>query len=510
MTDIPLVQNFTELLQQNLVAIGPQLQLVCWGLGILFADFLLPNELVEMNLGGRLVRFHGKALAAVFALLGLGMASIHLYTLWGAGVGPAFFGMVTLDSFTLYFSMLFLASAILAVIISYRYLEIEGEQHAEYYALILFATAGMMFMAAAVDLVTIFVSLELMSLSIYILVGFLRHQRRSNEAAMKYFLLGAFSAAIMLYGMSMLYGLTGSTNLNEIAEKMAGLSNNGLVLIAIFTISAGLCFKIAAAPFHMWAPDAYEGAPSAVTGFMSVAVKAAAFAVFFRIFMTVFTQQRAIYVPILVIIAMLTMTWGNLSALTQQNVKRLLAYSSVSHAGFVLMGLVVGTEAGIMASAVYLLVYTFMNLGVWTVVVMLRRRDIAGDQIEDFNGLYFSRPWIAFLMLLFLLSLAGIPPLAGFFAKYSVFAAVIGAASGPFANWMIALAIVGVLNAVISLYYYFRVVVAMFMRQDYVAVPLGFSYGVTAALIVTGGLTVAIGVYPEPFVRLARMVTVLM
>jgi NADH-quinone oxidoreductase subunit N len=507
MTEMVRIEDLAGFLQQNLTSIGPQLQLIAWGLGILFVDFLLSPQKFYVNWRGRAVSFHGKALAAVFALLGIFMSSLHLYVLWGVGTGPAFFEMFTLDSFTLFFSALFLAAGFLAVIISYRHLEIESAQHSEYYALILFSISGMMFLAGAIDLVTVFVGLELMSISTYVLVGFLRRSKRSNEAAIKYFLLGALSTATILYGMSLLYGLTGATNLAQIAGLLAGLESSPLVALSLFLVAAGFCFKIAAAPFHMWVPDAYEGAPTAITGFMSVAVKAAAFAVFFRFFLTVYAGERDLYVPILAVMAMITMTWGNIAAMTQQNVKRLLAYSSISHVGFVLMGLVAGEAIGVTASAVYLLAYTFMNLGIWTVVITLRRHDVPGEEIEDFNGLYFVQPAVAILMLIFLLSLAGIPPLAGFIAKYYVFAAVIQAilTGAPYPALLIALAVVGALNAVISLSYYFRIVVAMFMKREYLPVPLGFSAGVVLALVITGLLTVLIGVYAGPFIDLARL-----
>jgi NADH-quinone oxidoreductase subunit N len=507
MPETSQIQELLGFLQKNLTAIGPQLQLICWGLGILFADFLFPDYRIKGKIGGLSFTFHGKQLAAVFALVGLAMSAIHLYILRGTVISSAFFDMIALDSFATFFDWLFLAAAIIGVLISYNYLNVEKEQHAEYYALILFATAGMMFMAAAVDLIVIFVGLELMSISIYVLVGFLRNQRRSNEAAMKYFLLGSFSTATILYGMSLLYGLAGTTNLKRIASEIANQQTvSPLVVVALFMLLAGLCFKIAAAPFHMWAPDAYEGAPSAITAFMSVAVKAAAFAIFFRIFLTVFAQVREIYTPVLAVISMVTMTWGNISALSQQNVKRLLAYSSVSHAGFVLMGLVAAPERGLEASAIYLLAYTFMNLGVWIVVVVLRREDIPGEQVDDFNGLFFKRPWVAVLMLIFLLSLAGIPPLAGFLAKYYVFAAVIQEAMSPgqpLAALFAWLAIVGAINAVVSLYYYARIVAAMFMRKEFLPAPLSMSVGVTISLVVTAVMTVLIGIWANPFIQFA-------
>ena len=494
MPEVPQIDNLWEFLQSNLVAIGPQLHLVLWGLGLLCIDFLLPQR--------------DKKWGALWAMGGLLIAATHLYALAGSQPRTAFYEMVSLDDFSVFFSLLFLISAFLTVLMSYRYLDIEEEQHTEYYALILFATAGMMFMSGAIDLVTLFIGLELMSISTYVLVGFLRGQKRSNEAAAKYFLLGAFSTGIILYGMSLLYGLGGSTNLNEIAQRLPGLENQPLLVIALLMVMAGLCFKIAAVPFHMWAPDAYEGAPTSITAFMSVAVKAAAFAIFFRIFYVAFGEVRELYTVALILIAMVTITWGNVAAITQNNIKRLLAYSSISHAGFVLMGLVAGTARGLEASALYLLAYTFMNMGVWAVVILLRRQDISGETLEDFEGLYFKHPALAILMLVFFLSLAGIPPLAGFIAKYLVFAAVLdvvlSTAGAPQASLMVWLAVVAALNVVIALYYYFRIVVAMFIKRDYLPAPLSFSGGIWFALLLTGGMTVLIGVYPQPFITLAR------
>ena len=502
MSEIPSAGDLARFFYSNSPAIAPQLHLIIWGLGLLCIDFVLPGRRV------RFLGFYGKSLSVVFALLGLIMASGHLWLLWGEGSGEAFYRMVTQDSFSQLFGGLFLVSAGLTVVISYCYLDVEDEQHSEYYAIILFATAGMMFMAGAIDLVTIFVGLELMSVSTYILVGFLRRKRRSNEAAMKYFLMGAFSTAIILYGMSLLYGISGSTNLSEIARASANLDDKTLVVLSLFLMMAGLCFKVAAVPFHMWAPDAYEGAPTGITAFMSVAVKAAGFAVFFRIFYVVFQDFQDLYSGVLAIIAMATMTWGNVAAVTQQNIKRLLAYSSISHAGFVLVGLVVGSHHGVSASVTYLLAYTFMNIGVWTIVILLRRQDVIGESIEDFNGLYFRHPGLAILNLVFFLSLAGLPPLAGFIAKYMVFAALIESAMAPgqtHTQLLIWLAVVGAVNAVVALYYYLRIVIAMFIEQeDSLPVPLSFSTGIVVALVVTGIFTVMIGIYPDPFINLAR------
>ena len=478
-------------LRRNSAYIGPQIHLILWGMGLLILDFLIP--------AGK------KRAMSIFSLLGIGAASIHWYRLYRGGVGRAFYDMISLDSFSLFFQLTILIAAALTVMISYRYLDEEGEQHGEYYALILFASSGMMFMAAALDLVTIFVGLELMSLSVYVLVGLLRTNRKSNEASLKYFLLGAFSTGVLLYGMSLLYGISGSTNLQVIGQAVSQNASSPIVVLGMVGMLAGLCFKVAAVPFHMWAPDAYEGAPTSVTAFMSVAVKAAAFAIFYRIFMVSMGSLRDLTMVLIAVISMLTMTIGNWAAVTQTNVKRLLAYSSVSHAGYVLLGLAAGTELGVRAGAIYLFIYTFMNLGAWSVVLLLRRRNIAGEEVEDFNGLFFRNPGVAILMLLFMLSLGGIPPLAGFLAKYYVFSAVIDVYLTTGNKLMLALAIVAVVNAAVALYYYIRIVVAMFVKELSEPAELSFSTGIKVALAVTAAATVLIGLYPDPIIQLAEV-----
>src|SRR5215475_7496130 len=340
----------------------------------------------------------------------------------------------------------------------------------------LLSVAGMTCKAKGFDIVLIFIGLELMAMSTYVLVGFLRRDRRSNEAALKYLLLGAFSSGIFAYGLSLFYGLAGSTNLavihEEVSRRFLDPQYKPVAIIALLTTLTGLLFKIAAVPFHQWAPDAYEGAPTSVTGYMSVAVKAAGWAMLLRIFLYGLYPLRPVYVPLLVFVAIATMTGGNLAALTQTNLKRLLAYSSIAHVGYMLLGLVAsdGTNnsTGIMAILFYLLVYTFMNLGAFAVITSLRRRNIIGDEIDDIAGLYFKAPTEAILMLLFLLSLAGIPPLAGFWGKYFIFLSLIQ--TGHYT-----LAAIAVLYAVIGLYYYMRIANAMLMRQPVEAEPVQLS-----------------------------------
>jgi len=368
----------------------------------------------------------------------------------------------------------------------------------------LLSVAGMMCMAAGFDIVLIFIGLELMAISTYVLVGFLRRDRRSNEAALKYFLLGAFSSGIFAYGLSLLYGLTGTTNLagihQQLLHRVFDPQYRPVAIIALATTLTGLLFKIAAIPFHQWAPDAYEGAPTSITGFMSVAVKAAGWAMLLRILLVGLSPMRSVWVPILVFVSIATMTGANFAALTQTNTKRLLAYSSIAHVGYMLLGLVAGTVTepnadGIKGILIYLLVYTFMNLGAFAVITSLRHRNIAGDDLDDLNGLYSRAPVEAVLMLVFMLSLAGIPPLAGFLGKYFIFLSLIETKH-------YVLAALGVLYSVFGLYYYLKIANAMFMRQPEKGEErLSVSLAMRVALGVTGLATLYIGVNPEQFIR---------
>jgi NADH-quinone oxidoreductase subunit N len=476
----------------------PMILLTLFALGILLIDLILPKEWKRLN--------------AISALIGIGFSAaatikLHLHFLAAEKAGQevasfsGFGGAMMLDRFAIYFYYLFLIGAAVAILISVRYLEIEREDHGEFYALMLFAVVGMMCMASGYDIILLFIGLELMALSTYVLVGFLRRDKRSNEAALKYLLLGAFSSGIFAYGLSLFYGISGSTNLNSIAlrlqERIAANPKDPIIIIAMLTTAVGLLFKIAAVPFHQWAPDAYEGAPTSVTGFMSVAVKAAGWALLLRIFLFGLFPIRSLYVPMLVFVSIATLTAGNLSAMNQNNLKRLLAYSSIAHVGYMLLGLVasdgITNKTGIQAILVYLLVYTFMNLGAFAVITSLRRQNIIGDDIDDIAGLYFKRPVEAVLMLFFLLSLAGIPPLAGFLGKYFIFLSLIQ--TGHYV-----LASVAVLYAVVALYYYMRVANAMFMRQAADAEPVRITPGMGFALAVTGVGTIAIGIFPNMFI----------
>ena len=465
--------------------IMPEVMLAFFGLGILLTDFLLgPRE---------------KMWNALTAMLGIGFSG---WTLWelrplAANHDSHFNDAIVIDPFFIFFGFVFLAAAALVILISVRYLDIEDEHHGEYYALMLFATVGMMFLACGNDLVTLFIALETMAISFYILTGFLRRDRRSNEGAMKYVLLGAFSSGILAYGFSLLYGISGSTNLNAIAASLEQRPPGDLlVVIAILTVSVGVFFKVAAVPFHQWAPDVYEGAPTPITAYVSVASSTASFALLLRLFLGAFWPVRVDWMPLVTAVAVLSLTVGNLAALTQTNIKRLLAYSSIGHVGYILLGLVAGNERGLQAMAFYLFVYAFFQSGAFAIVIVLRRKGVIGDELEDLNGLIHRNPGAAVLMLIFLLSLAGIPPTAGFIGKLLIFWALIE--TGHYT-----LAVIAVLYILPAVYYYFRMVAAMWSREATDRQRPIISLGQSVALAAMVLVTIVAGVYPEPFLRLA-------
>ncbi len=471
----------------------PAIMLALFGCAVLLFDFFIFPEPRQRKW---LIAF--LAIGEAFAGVGLWRQQTYL-SAYGLDSITAFNATLTIDGFSLFFNWLFIAIALVVAIVSYRYLEIENEHHGEYYGLILLAQCGMFFMATGTDLVSLFMGLELMALCFYVMVGFLRTQKRSNEAAMKYILLGAFSSGVLVYGFSVLYGLTGSTKLLEISDALAARDPfDPLVLLAVATIGVGVLFKISAVPFHMWAPDAYEGAPTTVTAFLATGSKAASFAFLMRIFLGPLEGFRAAWEPLLIAVALLSLLVGNVAAITQSNIKRLLAYSSISHAGYALFGIIAGNDTGITAVAVYLGVYAFMTLGAFFVVVALHRRDLIGEDIEDLAGLMHRSPGYAVLMLIFMLSLAGIPPTAGFIGKYYIFLALIE--GGRYL-----LAAIGALYVAVAIYYYFRIVRSMFVSDVKQTAPLSMSFGVRVALLLTGLLTLGIGIYPEPFLNFAQI-----
>jgi len=469
----------------------PAVMLALFGCAVLLFDFLIfPDPKQRKWLAFFVVLAEG--------FVGYGLYNQHEFLIKSGQALEGFGGSVRVDDFGIFFNCIFLVAALIVTLVSAKYLEVAGEHHGEYYSLILFAQCGMYFLATGTDLVTLFIGLELMALCFYVMVGFLRTDKRSNEAALKYLLLGAFSTGFLAYGFSVLYGIAGSTKLTVIAIEIQKRPLwDPVVFLAMATTTIGLLFKLSAAPFHMWAPDAYEGAPTTVTAYLSVASKAASMAFLLRLFLGPFDSIRAEWEPLLIAVALLTLTIGNLSAMNQTNIKRLLAYSSISHAGYMLLGLIAGNDTGIKGISVYVLVYTFMNLGAFLVVIAMRRQNIIGDDLEDFNGLMHRHPGYAVLMLIFLLSLAGIPPTAGFLGKYYIFFALIQTRH-------YGLAVVATLYVAVAIYYYFKIVRSMFIREESAPAPLSTSLGMRVALGAAGVLTLAIGLYPEPFLRMAE------
>jgi NADH-quinone oxidoreductase subunit N len=480
----------------------PEMELLLFALGILIFDFLLESK--EKHLNGYL------------ALVGVAASGIGLYRQIvqyevakknpiGPGVLLGFHNTVIVDGFFIVFAVLFLAAAALVILLSLRYLDLEHEQEGEYYALILLSCVGMMFMASGIDLIVLFLGLETMALSFYVMSGFLRGNKRSNEAAMKYLLLGAFSSGILAYGFSLLYGVSASTNIAQIGNmldrRLQYTSAHGLtdwlVVVAFVTVAAGLFFKVAAVPFHQWAPDVYEGAPTPITAYVSVASKTASFALLLRLMTGVFGGSQATWLYAVAGVAVASLTWGNLAALTQTNIKRLLAYSSISHVGYILLGIVAGNETGLIGMVYYLLAYGFMTIGAFAVVIVMRQKGLIGDELDDLDGLYQRSPAAALLLLIFMLSLAGIPPTAGFMGKYFIFQSLIETHHPV-------LAVFAALYIVPALYYYFRVVVHAWLKTPSDAPSPHMSSAQAIALGAALFVSLAAGLYPEPFTKLAR------
>ena len=434
---------------------------------------------------------------AVLSVLLTAIALVFAAAQPGRGSGPILGGMFILDNFALFFKVLILLSLALTVLASVRFVGSSPYPAGEYYALVLLAGVGMLFMVSGTNLASIYISLELMALSSYVLAGYFKGELKSTEAALKYFVLGAFSSGVLLYGISLVYGLTGKLGLSDIAGLFASAERSNLTILGILLILAGLLFKVAAVPFHVWAPDVYEGAPTPVTAFFSVGPKVAAYAILARIFYVAFPRFQADWGLIVALVAAATMIVGNVAALLQSNVKRLLAYSSIAHAGYALLG-VLGfrNEFGIWGILVYLAAYLLMNFGVFALVILLESRGYAAETVSDFNGLARRNMPAAIVMLLFLLSLAGIPPTAGFIGKYYLFTAAVKAGYA----W---LAVLAVLASAVSLFYYFRIVAAMFFSEADGA-PFQSSYALTAVLTICAAGTLLIGVAPEPILSVLR------
>jgi NADH-quinone oxidoreductase subunit N len=411
--------------------------------------------------------------------------------------GPILGGMFVVDNFALFFKFTILLSIVLTILASIRFVGSAPYPGGEYYALLLLAGVGMLFMVSGNNLASIYVSLETMALASYVLAGYFKGETKSTEAAVKYFILGAFSSGVLLYGLSLIYGVAGQFGLPELAKLLAGMDRSNLLVVGILLLLSGLLFKIAAVPFHFWTPDVYEGAPTPVTAFFSVGPKLAAYAILARIFYVAFPKFHADWGLIVAIVSAATMIWGNVAALLQSNVKRMLAYSSIAHAGYALLG-VLGfrTGFGLWGILVYLLAYTFMNFGAFALVIFLESRGYAAETVADFNGLARRNMTAAVVMLVFLLSLAGIPPTAGFIGKYYLFTAALKAGY----PWLVVLAL---LASAVSLFYYFRIAAAMFF-SDAVGAKFRTSDALTAVVIICAAGTLLVGVAPEKFVEVLR------
>ena len=472
------------MLSSNLDAVVPILCVVLAALAVMAAEaFRAPGE--RMPLGG-------------LGIVGLVGAAVSAVLLWNRNATS--FGVIVADNFGLFVTMVLVLVGILTIMFSLVVVRRDGLPEGEYYALVLFALVGMIMMATASDLLVIFVALEILSLAVYVLTGIRRDDPRGTEAALKYFLLGAFSSAFFLYGIAFTYGLSGSTRLDRIGAYLAAqsMSDNPLVLVAVGLLLVGFAFKISAVPFHMWTPDAYEGAPAVVTGFMSTGVKAAAFAAFARIFLSALEPFSVDWAPVVWVLAAATMILGTVVGVAQSNVKRMLAYSSIAHGGYLLVGLVAANQVGKAAILFYLLAYAVTNLAAFGVIALLGSRTAPNDELRDYTGLWHTQPALAALMTVCLLSLGGLPPTVGFIGKWYIFSAAVSAG-------YYGLAVVGVLTSVVSVFFYLRVVVMMYMvdRESELSAPARVGGVGMAALVASIIVIIYLGILPTRVLDLA-------
>jgi NADH-quinone oxidoreductase subunit N len=468
----------------DILTILPALILVVGGLIILLIDLAVPRD--------------NKAVTAWLAIGTLAVSFVSLFALWGQ-TAVGFSNMTTVDGYALFLDGLIALIAIVTLLLTLRYNAERGIMRGEFYPLLLFSASGMMLMAHAVNLLTVFVALELLSIPLYVLCGIARPRVDSEESSLKYFLLGAFASGFLVYGIALIYGATGTTQLGAIASKIsASQVNDTLLLFAgIGLLLVGLGFKVAAVPFHMWTPDVYEGAPTTVTAFMATATKAAGFAAVLRIFLFGLAPLLSTWQPIIALLAALTMIVGNVIALAQTNLKRMLAYSSIAHAGYVLMGVAAGNTLGTTGVLFYLASYAFTTLAAFAVMTVMSTSAGEDQSINAYAGLMRRRPWLALVMALSMFSLTGVPPTAGFAGKYFLFQAAIS-------SGLVWLAIIGVLTSVVSAYFYLRVVVTMFMRDPAPdAQPLsGANTARGVAVALTAIATLGFGILPSTILGL--------
>ncbi len=461
------------------------------------------------------VAIENKARVGVAALVGVVILALVALGQWGEGARTTFNGFYVADNLSVFVKTCVLACAAISILLLLQYAKVEKINYGELYAMLLFSVFGMLVMASGNDLLTIYLGVETMSISIYVLVAFMRHDPLSREAGLKYFLMGAFASGVLLYGIALAYGFTGTTSIRGIAAALSGeggaaIASSPMMIFGLILMVAGFGFKLAAAPFHMWLPDAYTGAPTPVTGFMSVAVKFATVAALMRIFFLAFPVMAERWNALLWALAAFTMIWGNVAAIAQTSLKRMLAYSSIGHAGYLLMGVVVSVSVvggkaafssmGISAVTFYLLAYLFTNLGAFGMLVLVCREGYRGDDIKDWRGIGQAHPWAGLAFVVFLLSLGGIPPTAGFVGKLYLFAAAVQ-------NEYYWLAAIGLLTSAVSMYYYGRIIMVMFMenreeRQE--AATLSKAPSLLFALVVLVVATLLLGLFPGSFLEAAK------
>jgi len=462
----------------------PEMFVAVMAMAILMWDLFLPKE-----------RKVWTGYAAILTCVVAGGLTLNLGL---ASSVTAFYGFFVLDPFAAYAKLLIYAGTALAIILSLDYIK-EEFGVGEYYALMLFGMLGMMLMVSAPNFITMYLGLELMALCTYVLVAFQRDVLRSSEAGLKYFILGSLASGILLYGITFLYGVTGSLDFATIGTGIANSGSNAhfAVLLGLVFVIAGMAFKVSMAPFHMWTPDAYEGAPTPVTAYMSVAPKVAGFVILIRVLVDVFPALQVEYVEIFTVLAVLTMAVGNLAAIAQRNIKRMMAYSTIGHVGFVMLGVIAGNADGYAGVLVYMTIYLFMNMGAFAVIILMRREGIQGELLDDFAGLSKARPGYALAMGLYLFSLAGIPFLGGFWAKYVVFIAAIEAGH-------LYLALIALLFSVVGAFYYIRVVKYIYFDDQRVEFNFVDNRLMQATVAVTAVAVVAIGIFPQPVIDICK------
>ena len=469
---------------EHLITLLPEIIVAVMAMFLLLLDLSLSKQ--------------NKSVTAYLAMLTAVVAGIVTFSLAGSEALTAFYGFFVFDQFAVYTKLLIYAATAIAMMISIDHMKDE-ENVGEYYVLMLFAMLGMMLMVSSNNFITMYLGMELMALSIYVLVGYQRDVLRSNEAALKYFILGALSSGMLLYGVTFLYGVTGSFDFATMGVALADAGNKAHmpVMLGMVFVIAGLGFKISMAPFHMWTPDAYEGAPTPITAFMSVAPKVAGLVVFMRVLVDVMPAVQHEYTTILTVIAVLTMAAGNLAAIAQRNIKRMLAYSTVGHVGFVTLGLIAANPDGYAGILVYLSVYLFMTMGVFAIIILMRREGIQGELLDDFAGLSRVRPGYALAMGLFLFSLGGIPFLAGFWAKYVVFIAAVEAGH-------LYLVLYALLFSAVGAFYYIRVVKYIYFDEERVAFNFVENRMLQLTVSVTAIAVVILGIYPDPLINMCK------